>query len=314
MSGPYLCRLGTRLQDWAAAWCSSEWTQTQRLVSCRQSPDSLWADSLREGEQSWARPGGGICHPVCLLTPQESRGGGYVRIGDGESGLCPWGIPARSQLGPPHRGQEGPPRLARMVRVGLGIPWCWGGVRRGELLLIYVPFAWKTQRTHSASSSLSPTLRWRKRSDHFGDKPLVSSFTKAWKDNELEDQPCPLAYKHPQRQWGMYARTEPWDGEQEKTDSSQQWKWGEGLCPAFGKRGQRALSPQTSPCTLRPGGNTWSMGMCPGLPQGWGGQEGTQELGAWSLLCPASAVLGYWPEGRFWRWPLLFQKTCLGKG
>ena len=65
------------------------------------------------GQQSWARPGGGICHPVCLLTPQESRGGGYVRIGDGESGLCPWGIPAHSQLGRPHRGQEGPPRLAR---------------------------------------------------------------------------------------------------------------------------------------------------------------------------------------------------------
>lgn len=171
-------------------------------------------------------------------------------------------------------------------------------MRRGELLLIYVPFAWKTQRTHSASSSLSPTLRWRKRSDHFGDKPLVSSFTKAWKDNELEDQPCPLAISVLRDSEGcMQGQSRGMVSRRRLTQASSENEGG--LCPAFGKKGQRALSPQTSPCTLRPGGNTWSLGMCPGLPQGWGGQEGTQELGAWSLLYPASAVLGYWPEGRF---------------
>lgn len=38
---------------------------------------------------------------------------------------------------------------------------------------------------------LTPPLKWRNGSDHFGDKPLVSNFPKAWQEDGLGNKPCP---------------------------------------------------------------------------------------------------------------------------
>lgn len=68
---------------------------------------------------------------VTLFTDPPRIWRGWLCQGSaGESELCPWGIPACSKLGPPHWGQEVPPRLARLAGVGLGIPEWWGGAYR----------------------------------------------------------------------------------------------------------------------------------------------------------------------------------------
>lgn len=123
MSQPYLCFLETPWQIQAAPWLSL----SRNSVPGHDEPQAVLigsnqAASGREDRTELEQEVGAVT--LFVYWPSRNPEGaamsglsGWIRaLSPGNSGSLP------TQLGPPHRSQEHPPRLARMAGVGLSIP------------------------------------------------------------------------------------------------------------------------------------------------------------------------------------------------